>query len=207
MAPAKVLSLYTPEMQRMGDPELHELARSAALGSQDLERLVGVLQNHPRLRALAARLGRSLHPLGPEDLMQSTLERVVRGISSFRAEGDLLGWVGRIMRNAQIELLRKEASEQVKRTGYEQERRDEERIGDPSELLVEVELQRAALLAWTRNSADPDVRLFWERVHGGSTVEQIMQQTGQPRSTVYLKLKRGGDKLLREFRQLTRGSQ
>jgi hypothetical protein len=46
--------------------------------------------------------------------------------------------------------------------------------------------------------------MFWQRVYVGLSVEQIVRQSGHPRSTVYVMLKRGCSKLLLEFERLMR---
>jgi DNA-directed RNA polymerase specialized sigma24 family protein len=135
--------------------------------------------------------------------MQYTLERVVRGIASYRGSGDVLGWVSRIMRNMQVELARREVSESDKRNGYALEPAGLDGC-DPAELLGERELRRGVLEAWQRTRDDAEVRLFWERVYVGLSVEQLVRRTGHPRSTLYVMLRRGGSKLLREFQRLMR---
>ena len=204
MAGGKVVPLRRGTATDRAAPDLTALARRAVRDVAELEQLVESLESHPRLRALAATLARSLHPHDTDDLLQSTLERVVRGICSFRADGDLIGWVSRIMRNAQIELLRKEASEHTKVGGYGRES-SREGSGDPADLIGDGELRHFALVAWTRTSHDPDVRLLWDRVYAGLSVDQLRSRSGEPRSTVYLKLRRGGEKLAREFAKLTLG--
>src|SRR5262245_24653784 len=120
MSRSKVIPLRGPVFPS-GD-DLSSLARDAAVRRADLTRLLEHLSGNAALRILAGRLAASLQSHGPDDLVQCTLERVCRGIRSYRAEGDLLGWVGRIMRNAQIELIRKEAAESLKRAGFAAER-------------------------------------------------------------------------------------
>lgn len=135
--------------------------------------------------------------------MQCTLERVVRGIGSYRGAGDVLGWVSRIMRNTHIELARREVSERGKHGSYALEGAGE-RSYDPAELLRDRELRRGVLEAWRRKSHDAEVKMFWQRVYVGMSVEQLVRQTGHPRSTVYVMLKRGCSKLLGEFERLMR---
>lgn len=183
--------------------DLSQLALRGAASSAQLTELAERLSRDGQLRALAAKLASSLGDHSADDLMQCTLERVVRGIASYRGEGDVLGWVSRIMRNAQIELARREVSERGKHGSYALEGQPD-LPSDPAELLRDRELRRGVLEAWRRKSHDAEVRLFWQRVYVGMSVEQIVRQTGHPRSTVYVMLKRGCSKLLGEFERLMR---
>jgi RNA polymerase sigma factor (sigma-70 family) len=163
-----------------------------------LTRLLERLSESSVLRVLAIRLAAPLASHGADDLVQCTLERVCRGIRSYRAEGDLLGWVARIMRNAQIELLRKESAETLKRASFAAERAEEADLG-PDEILDRDEIRQRVREAWQATRSDDDVRLFWERSFVGLSVEQIVRRTGRPRSTVYVMLGRGAEKLRREI--------
>jgi len=183
--------------------DLSQLALRSIGSGAELEQLVERLSRDRQLRTLAGKLAYSLAGHSPDDLMQCTLERVVRGIGSYRGSGDVLGWVSRIMRNAQIELARREVSESDKRNGYALEAPGGAG-GDPADVLGDRELRRGVLEAWRRTRDDEEVRLFWERVYVGLSVEQLVRSTGHPRSTVYVMLKRGGSKLLREFERLMR---
>jgi RNA polymerase sigma factor (sigma-70 family) len=183
--------------------DLSQLALRASGSAADLDVLVERLAHDRQLRALALKLAHSLSGHSAEDLMQYTLERVVRGIASYRGSGDVLGWVSRIMRNMQVELARREVSESDKRNGYALEPAGLDGC-DPAELLGERELRRGVLEAWQRTRDDAEVRLFWERVYVGLSVEQLVRRTGHPRSTLYVMLRRGGSKLLREFQRLMR---
>jgi RNA polymerase sigma factor (sigma-70 family) len=183
--------------------DLGSLAIRAQAHAADLRALVEALEGHPRLHALAARLARGLSVHGPEDLLQATLERVVRGLHSYRGSGDFLGWVARIMRNAQIEIVRRELRARTRAAGEGWTPDGDDREGgDPAEVLGARQVHERVLDAWQRTSDDPDVRLFWDRVYVGLSVEQLMRRTGRPRSTVYLMLQRGGRKLAREVRRL-----
>jgi RNA polymerase sigma factor (sigma-70 family) len=197
MSRSKVIPLRSGGAATPGGNDLRALAREAAERRVDLTRLLEQLSANPTLRLLAGRLAQPLASHGPDDLVQCTLERVCRGIRSYRAEGDLLGWVGRIMRNTQIELLRKEAAESIKRAGLAAERPEEE-VG-PDELLDRHEVRKRVREAWDATRSDDDVRLFWDRSFVGLSVEQIVRRTGRPRSTVYLMLGRGAEKLRREL--------
>lgn len=202
MASPKVVPLR-PASELEGPSELSALALRGAASSAQLEQLAERLSRDAQLRALAAKLASSLAGHTPEDLMQCTLERVVRGIASYRGAGDVLGWVSRIMRNAHIELARREVSERDKHGSYAREDGDEPSL-DPAELLRDRELRHGVLEAWRRKSHDEEVQLFWQRVYVGLSVDQIVRQTGHPRSTVYVMLKRGCSKLLLEFERLMR---
>ncbi|HZR81758.1 MAG TPA: sigma-70 family RNA polymerase sigma factor [Candidatus Binatia bacterium] len=184
-------------------PDLARLAQRAAVSAGDLRVLVETLEAEPRLRALATRLARGLAVHGPEDLLQNTLERVVRGLASYRATGDFLGWVMRIMRNAHVEIVRREARARTRALGggvwVES---DDGESDDPADALGERQVRERVLDAWRHTSHDSDVRLFWDRVYVGLSVEQLMRRTGRPRSTVYLMLQRGGRKLATELRRL-----
>jgi len=184
--------------------DLGLLALRAVESASERSVLADALGRHPQVRGLAARLARSLAGHGPEDLIQATLERVVRGLASYRGTGDLLGWVGRIMRNTHVELLRREAREQIGDAAYRLEPIDLS-ADDPTAALDEREIRASVLAAWRRTSEDADVRLFWERVYLGLSVEQLVRRTGRPRSTVYLMLQRGGRKLAIEVRRLLEG--
>lgn len=183
--------------------ELSLLALRGAASSAQLEELAERLSRDAQLRALAAKLASSLAGHSPDDLMQYTLERVVRGIASYRGTGDVLGWVSRIMRNTHVELARREVSERGKHGSYALQDAGEASY-DPAELLRDRELRHGVLEAWRRKSHDEEVRMFWQRVYVGLSVEQIVRQTGHPRSTVYVMLKRGCSKLLGEFERLMR---
>jgi len=78
-------------------------------------------------------------------------------------------------------------------------------LDDPTIALDEREIRASVLEAWRRMSEDADVRLFWDRIYVGLSVEQLMRRTGRPRSTVYLMLQRGGRKLASEVRRLLEG--
>lgn len=197
MARSKVIPLRALAPAPTGD-DLRSLARDAAERRGALTRLVEHLSDDASLRLLATRLAAPLASHGPDDLVQCTLERVCRGIGSYRAEGDLLGWVGRIMRNAQIELLRKESSEATKRVGFAAEPGCDPDLG-PDDLLDRHELRKHVRDAWHATKDDEDVRLFWDRSFVGLSVEQIVRRTGRPRSTVYLMLGRGAEKLRQEL--------
>jgi RNA polymerase sigma factor (sigma-70 family) len=184
--------------------DLGLLALRAVDDASERALLVETLGRHAQVRGLAARLARSLAGHGPEDLVQATLERVVRGLASYRGSGDLLGWVGRIMRNTHIELLRREAREQSGDAAYRLEP-IEVSADDPTVALDEREIRASVLAAWRRTSSDADVRMFWDRAYVGLSVEQLMRRTGRPRSTVYLMLQRGGQKLAREVGRLLEG--
>jgi RNA polymerase sigma factor (sigma-70 family) len=183
--------------------DLSQLALRGAESSTQLTELAERLARNPQLRALAAKLARSLAGHSADDLLQCTLERVVRGIGSYRGTGDVLGWVSRILRNTHIELARREVSERGKHDGYALEGEPPGSL-DPADLLRDRELRRAVLEAWRRTSDDAEVRMFWQRVYVGMSVEQIVRQTGHPRSTVYVMLKRGCSKLLGELERLMR---
>jgi RNA polymerase sigma factor (sigma-70 family) len=207
MSGAKIMSLRAraaTHHEAVDGPDTREglgdLALRAGRQSGALSELMEQLHRHPQLRLLSTRLGSALGSHGADDLMQCTLERVIRGIASFRADGDLVGWVGRIMRNTQIELLRKESSEQVKHAGYRTERSGD-RQADPADLLDDHELQEKVALAWHRTADDVEVRLFWQRTFVGLSVEQLVRQTGYPRSTLYVMLKRGAAKLMAEVQR------
>jgi RNA polymerase sigma factor (sigma-70 family) len=184
--------------------DLGLLARRAVDDPSERALLAEALGRHPQVRGLAIRLARSLAGHGADDLVQATLERVVRGLASYRGTGDLLGWVGRIMRNTHVELLRREAREQAGDSAYRLEPIDLS-VDDPTIALDEREIRAAVLAAWQRTSRDADVRLFWERAYVGLSVEQLMRRTGRPRSTVYLMLQRGGRKLATEVRRRLEG--
>jgi RNA polymerase sigma factor (sigma-70 family) len=186
-----------------GPSDLSQLALRGAESGVQLAELAERLAREPQLRSLAAKLSSSLAGHSADDLMQYTLERVVRGIASYRGTGDVLGWVARIMRNTQIELARREVSERGKQGSYALEEQRHESL-DPADLLRDRELSRVVLEAWQRTSADPEVQMFWQRVYVGLSVEQIVRQSGHPRSTVYVMLKRGCSKLLLEFERLMR---
>jgi RNA polymerase sigma factor (sigma-70 family) len=186
-----------------GSSDLSQLALRAAESSVQLTELAECLARAPQLRTLAAKLASSLGSHSADDLMQCTLERVVRGIASYRGSGDVLGWVSRIMRNTQIEIARREISERGKQGSYALEGMDAP-SADPAELLRDRELRAGVLEAWRRKSHDAEVRLFWQRVYVGMSVDQLVRQTGYPRSTVYVMLKRGCSKLLLEFERLMR---
>jgi RNA polymerase sigma factor (sigma-70 family) len=181
--------------------DLGRLALRAPGSPSDLRLLVETLEGHPGLRSLASRLARGLSSHGADDLLQHTLERVVRGLASYRGSGDFLGWVGRIMRNAQIEIVRREVRARTHVEGGVPWG-DGEGPEDPAEALGEREMHERVLEAWRRRSGDADVRLFWDRVYVGLSVEQLIRRTGRPRSTVYLMLQRGGRKLATELRAL-----
>jgi RNA polymerase sigma factor (sigma-70 family) len=183
--------------------DLSQLALRGAESGAQLAELAERLSREPQLRALAAKLSGSLAGHSADDLMQCTLERVVRGIASYRGTGDVLGWVSRIMRNTQIELARREVRERGKQGSYALEGHRPESL-DPADLLSNRELRRVVLEAWRRTSEDPEVRMFWQRVYVGLSVDQIVRQSGHPRSTVYVMLKRGCSKLLCEFERLMR---
>jgi len=200
MGSAKVVPLRLPADE---PSELSLLALRGAASSGQLEELAERLSRNAQLRALAVKLAVSLAGHSPDDLMQYTLERVVRGIASYRGEGDVLGWVSRIMRNTHVELARREVSERGKHGSYALEDPGELSY-DPAELLRDRELRQGVLEAWRRKSHDEEVRMFWQRVYVGLSVEQIVRQTGHPRSTVYVMLKRGCSKLLGEFERLMR---
>jgi RNA polymerase sigma factor (sigma-70 family) len=186
-----------------GPSDLSQLALRGAESSAQLTELAERLSREPQLRSLAARLAASLAGHSADDLVQLTLERVVRGIASYRGTGDVLGWVTRIMRNTQIELARREVSERGKQGSYAMQGHRPESL-DPADLLRDRELRRVVLEAWRRTSEDPEVRMFWQRVYVGMSVDQIVRESGHPRSTVYVMLKRGCSKLLLEFQRLTR---
>jgi RNA polymerase sigma factor (sigma-70 family) len=202
MSSPKVVRLR-PEPVPDGPSDLSRLALRGAESSAQLTELAERLARDPQLRALAAKLARSLAGHSADDLMQCTLERVVRGIASYRGTGDVLGGVSRILRNTHIELARREVSERGKQDGYALEGEPGGSL-DPADLLRDRELRRVVLEAWRRTSDDAEVRMFWQRVYVGMSVEQIVRQTGHPRSTVYVMLKRGCSKLLLEFERLMR---
>lgn len=202
MAAPKVVPLR-PDAAPEAPGDLSLLALRGAASSAQLTELAERLSRDAQLRALAAKLASSLAGHSADDLMQCTLERVVRGIASYRGAGDVRGWVSRIMRNTQIELARREVSERGRQNGYTLEGTDD-RSSDPAELLRDRELRRAVLEAWRRKSHDAEVRMFWQRVYVGMSVDQIVRQSGHPRSTVYVMLKRGCSKLLGEFERLVR---
>jgi RNA polymerase sigma factor (sigma-70 family) len=188
----------------LAEDDLAVLALRASEQDELLAQLVDRLESDPQLRTLSRRLARRLTWHGAEDLMQTTLERVVRGIASYRGSGDLVGWVARIMRNAQIEWARKEASEGRKLSDYSRE--SDAPGGTTLAPDVEEREQRERVLAvWTRRRNDPDVEVMWDRLYVGMTVEQIMRRTGHPRSTVYSMLKKGALKFLHDWKQLTAG--
>lgn len=202
MQSPKVVPLRPPAAPD-GPNDLSQLALRAAQSSVQLTELAERLARDPQLRALAAKLATSLGGHAADDLMQCTLERVVRGIASYRGTGDVLGWVSRIMRNTHIEIARREVSERGKHGGYALEGSGGPSV-DPADLLRDRELRAGVLEAWRRKSHDAEVRLFWERVYVGLSVDQLVRQTGLPRSTVYVMLKRGCSKLLLEFERLMR---
>ena len=186
-----------------GPSKLSQLALRGAESSAQLTELAERLSHEPQLRSLAAKLAGSLAGHSADDLLQCTLERVVRGIASYRGTGDVLGWVCRIMRNTHIELARREVSERGKQGSYALEWHPHESL-DPADLLRDRELRRVVLEAWRRTSDDAEVQMFWQRVYVGLSVDQLVRQSGHPRSTVYVMLKRGCSKLLREFECLMR---
>lgn len=204
MRASNVIPLRKPAEGPSPVGDLGLLALRAVESASERSVLADALGRHPQVRGLAARLARSLAGHGPEDLIQATLERVVRGLASYRGTGDLLGWVGRIMRNTHVELLRREAREQIGDAAYRLEPIDLS-ADDPTAALDEREIRASVLAAWRRTSEDADVRLFWERVYLGLSVEQLVRRTGRPRSTVYLMLQRGGRKLAIEVRRLLEG--
>jgi RNA polymerase sigma factor (sigma-70 family) len=199
----KVVALNPPAREAEAPDELSRLALQARAQAEVLDELVGRLERDSRLQALSRRLSRDLAWHGAEDLLQSTLERVVRGIRSYRGSGSVVGWAAQIMRNACFEWRRREASEDEKvvELGHEIERGEQP---DPLQALTHRELERVVLQTWQRRSADPDVRIFWDRTYVGLSVEQIMRRTGHPRSTVYHMLKKGGLKFLREYQRRCR---
>jgi DNA-directed RNA polymerase specialized sigma24 family protein len=69
----------------------------------------------------------------------------------------------------------------------------------PDDLLDRHELRKHVRDAWHATKDDEDVRLFWDRSFVGLSVEQIVRRTGRPRSTVYLMLGRGAEKLRQEL--------
>jgi len=200
MSSPKVIPLR-PAAGTDAPSDLSQLALRGAESSAQLTELAERLARDPQLRGLASKLARSLTEHSADDLMQCTLERVVRGIASYRGTGDVLGWVSRIMRNTHVELARREISERGKQDGYVLEAAPPASL-DPADLLRDRELRRAVLEAWRRTSDDAEVRMFWQRVYVGMSVEQIVRQTGHPRSTVYVMLKRGCSKLLFELERL-----
>jgi len=181
--------------------DLSQLALRARAHALDLAELTRRLENHPQVRLLARRLARSLTWHGPDDLLQGALERVVKGIRSYRGSGDVLGWMARIMRNAQVEWLRREAHETAKLAGYARES-EPAYSPDPAQALSDREVKQAIRAVWHKDCDDGDVRVFWDRAYVGLSVEQIMRRTGHPRSTVYSMLKRGEMKFLRDYRRL-----
>jgi RNA polymerase sigma factor (sigma-70 family) len=202
MHPHKVVPLR-PVLARGAESDLSRLALDGAASSERLSELAERLSAEPQLRALAAKLSASLAGHSAEDLLQGTLERVLRGIGSYRGDGDVLGWVSRIMRNMQIELARREISERGKHGSYALET-PVQLPSDPVDLLREQELRRTVLETWVRKRDDAEVRLFWQRVYVGLSVEQLVRETGHPRSTLYVMLKRGSAKFLQEFQRLMR---
>jgi RNA polymerase sigma factor (sigma-70 family) len=181
--------------------DLSQLALRARGHALDLAELARRLENHPQVRLLARRLARSLTWHGPDDLLQTALERVVRGIRSYRGSGDILGWTARIMRNAQVEWMRREAHESSKLAGYARET-EPTSSPDPAQAVSDEEIKQAVRAVWCQDCEDPNVRIFWDRAYVGLSVEQIMRRTGHPRSTVYSMLKRGEMKFLRDYRRL-----
>jgi RNA polymerase sigma factor (sigma-70 family) len=186
-----------------GPADLSRLALRGAGSKAELSAFAEHLCRAPQVRSMAAQLARSLSDHSADDLLQWTLERVVRGIASYRGSGDVLGWVGRIMRNAHIELARREVSDRRKSREHALDDAAAHTT-DPADLLHERRRRACVLEAWRRTSDDPEVRLFWERVYVGLSVDQLVRATGHPRSTVYVMLKRGGGKLLHEFERVLR---
>lgn len=186
-----------------GQSDLSQLALRCAASRSDLSAFAEQVCRAPQIRSLAAQLARSLSDHSADDLLQWTLERVIRGIASYRGAGDVLGWVGRIMRNAQIELARREVSDRAKHGAHALEGAAIPSM-DPADLVHERRQRACVLEAWRRVGHDAEVRLFWERVYVGLSVDQLVRATGHPRSTVYVMLKRGGTKLLREFERVLR---
>lgn len=191
-----------PPVPPVATDDLSQLALAAGANGALLGELVRRLEQEPRLRSLARRLAGELDWHGAEDLMQLTLERVVRGIGSYRGTGDLLGWVSRIMRNAQIECARKEASEDAKLGEYATHAEGFTNGDDAFERLGDQELRERVLKIWHDRRTDRDVQILWDRLYIGMTVEQIMRRSGHPRSTVYYMLKKGATKFLRDWRSL-----
>jgi RNA polymerase sigma factor (sigma-70 family) len=181
--------------------DLSQLALRGAASRAELSAFAEHLCRAPQVRTLAAQLAHSLCDHSADDLLQWTLERVVRGIASYRGTGDVLGWVARIMRNAHIELARREASDRRKCREHALDDAGAQ-AADPADLLHERRLRACVLEAWQRTRHDAEVRLFWERVYVGLSVDQLVRATGHPRSTVYVMLKRGGSKLLHEFERV-----
>ena len=180
--------------------ELSDLSRLALRGAESsgyLAEFAERLAREPKLRAFARTLSRSLTEHSADDLLQYTLERAIRGIGSYRGACDVLGWVSTIMRNTQIELARREVSERGKHSTYALE--EHRQAPDPADLLRDLEERRGVLEAWRRTRHDCEVRMFWQRTYVGMSVEQIVRESGHPRSTVYVMLQRGCSKLLREF--------
>ncbi len=204
MAAPRVIPLRPEPVADAAADDLSQLALRGAQSSTRLEELAERLSRDARLRAIAAKLASSLAGHSADDLMQCTLERVVRGIASYRGAGDVRGWVSRVMRNMQIEIARREVSERGRQNDYAAEGRNSGVSSDPAEELPDRELRRAVLEAWQRKSDDAEVRMFWQRVYVGMSVDQIVRQSGHPRSTVYVMLKRGCSKLLGEFERLMR---
>ena len=134
----KVVPLRTPSTESSGLDDLSALALHAATRPSARRELLERLEREPVLRALASKLARGLNSHGAEDLLQSTLERVVRGLASYRGEGDFLGWVSRILRNAQIALIRHEAREarRARRSRNLRQARLRAAPGQPSQSLV-----------------------------------------------------------------------
>jgi len=177
-----------------------------------LQMLVGAREGHPvamrkllstyepHLRKMATARRRNLPDgMRPSDLVQDTLERVVRFLKDFHGEEDLAlrKWLGRILRSVLAQRLRAASrlcrAQTHKAQLLAQEKEKQETILRPSQ-AIHAQQQWHAVLR-TLHGLPPAQRDVLRRFLRGESVATISQSMGKTPAAISCLLQRGGQRL------------
>lgn len=154
----------------------------------------------PHLRKMAKSRERSMPDgMRPSDLVQDTLERVVRFLKSFHGETDLAlrKWLGRILRSVlaqRVRAARRLCRDQKQRALLlAQEQEKQETLLRPSQ-AIHAQQQWHAVLR-TLHGLPPAQRDVLRRFLRGESVAAISQAMGKTPAAISCLLQRGGQRL------------
>jgi RNA polymerase sigma-70 factor (ECF subfamily) len=176
--------------REFSDPELSDLARRAARGDARLtERLFLALL--PRVRNLVRYLIRGDHDV--DDFSQEALLTILRGLESYRGEGEFRAWADRIVARS-VFAARKRRSERPTDTectvGHEL---NQGSMAPPPDSYCE----RRQVVAHLDTLPDNQRAVLVLHYVLGMTVPEVSVEIGAPEETVRSRLRLGKDRLRR----------
>jgi RNA polymerase sigma factor (sigma-70 family) len=173
--------------------KINELARKGAAGDREaVKHLFGLQSFLTRLRAICEYFARR-YGTDPDELMQEAYEKVNNKINTFRSKSSFLTWLNPVIKNLQIDLLRKQGRiERNYRIQGDLAEAEQSRKSHPETVIAgKIDLQRVI-----DKLPDPDKHIvkLWA---SHKSIEEIAQAVGLTPDQTEQKLEKAQQKLLK----------